>query len=407
MSTRVATHAPTHGGHIDPPTPVGGRLMTGPFKVLLLIAAIGAACALYRFIYGIGAVSNLSNGYPWGVWIAVDVVVGTAIGCGGYAVGLLVYVLNKGRYHPLVRPAVLTSLLGYGLAVIAVVIDLGRFWGLWKVPVYFWRWSHSPQLEVALCVAAYNTVLLIELSPALLEKLRATASGGLRTFAETGLRLVEKSFVWLLALGLLLPTMHQSSLGTMMLLPGPRMHPLWFTPWLPLLFLVNCIAMGFSIVAIESNFAARAFGRKHETAMLASLAHVAAWIALCWAIFRVAEVVLMGKAAQVLSLHGIAFVLELGLLVAGAVILLDGARRGSPAWQVRASMLMLLGGSLFRINTYMVAFTPGPHFSYFPALPELLITFGIIAAEIAIYIAAVRTFPILGGAAPASASARR
>jgi Ni/Fe-hydrogenase subunit HybB-like protein len=381
--------------------------MTAPFKILLAVAAIGAICAAYRFFNGIGAVSNLNNGYPWGIWIAIDVVVGTAIGCGGYAVGLLVYVLNKGRYHPLVRPAVLTSLLGYGLAVFAVVIDLGRFWALWKVPIYFWRWSHSPMLEVALCVVAYNTVLLVEFSPALFEKLRATATGGLRTFTETGLRLVEKSFVWLLALGLLLPTMHQSSLGTMMLLPGPRMHPLWFTPWLPLLFLVNCIAMGFSIVAIESTFSAVAFGRRRETAMLSSLAHVTAWVGLCWAVLRVAEVVLMGKIGHVASLYGIPFLLEVGLLAAGALVLLDGSRRASPAWQVRASILMLLGGALFRLNTYMVAFNPGPHFSYFPALPELLITFGIIAAEIAIYIAAVKTFPILGGAAAAPASARR
>jgi Ni/Fe-hydrogenase subunit HybB-like protein len=111
--------------------------------------------ALWRVFAGIGAVSNLNDGYPWGLWIAFDVVTGTALGCGGYAVALLVYILNKGEYHPLVRPAVLTSLLGYGLAVLAVTIDLGRFWELWKVPVFFWRWSHSPQLEVALCVATY------------------------------------------------------------------------------------------------------------------------------------------------------------------------------------------------------------------------------------------------------------
>ncbi|OYV98282.1 MAG: hypothetical protein B7Z68_01330 [Acidobacteria bacterium 21-70-11] len=161
----MSSHAPAH-------VAVGGRLMTRPFIALLAIAGVGAVMAAIRFLYGIGAVSNLSNGYPWGVWIAIDVVVGTAIGCGGYAVGILVYILNRGEYHPLVRPAVLTSLLGYGLAVIAVVIDLGRFWSLWKVPLYVWRWSHSPQLEVALCVAAYTLVLMIELSPALFEKLR-------------------------------------------------------------------------------------------------------------------------------------------------------------------------------------------------------------------------------------------
>ncbi len=111
-------------------TPVGGKLMTRPFMILLAIAALGGIVGIWRFANGLGAVTNLNNGYPWGLWIAIDVVVGTALGCGGYAVGLLVYILNKGQYHPLVRPAVLTSLLGYGLAIVAVIIDLGRFWGL-------------------------------------------------------------------------------------------------------------------------------------------------------------------------------------------------------------------------------------------------------------------------------------
>jgi Ni/Fe-hydrogenase subunit HybB-like protein len=390
--------------HTDFHAPVGGRLMTRPFMVLLAFAGIGALVAMYRFVYGIGSVSNLSNGYPWGVWIAFDVVIGTAIGCGGYAVGLLVYILNRGKYHPLVRPAVLTSLLGYGLAVIAVVIDLGRYWSLWKVPIYVWRWSHSPQLEVALCVAAYTLVLMIELSPALFEKLRASASSGLRRLAQSGLTFIEKSFVWVLALGLLLPTMHQSSLGTMMLLPGPRMHPLWFTPWLPLLFVVNCIIMGFAVVTLEATFSAVAFRRSRETAMIASLSHVAAWVALGWSVFRVAVVALTGKLGYLASGYGLAFLAEVGLLVAGAAMLLSESRRSQPVWQVRAAILLFLGTALHRVNTYLVAFNPGSNYSYFPAVPELLITFGIVAAEIAIYVAVVKTFPILQGPAPAKAS---
>jgi Ni/Fe-hydrogenase subunit HybB-like protein len=386
-------------------TPVGGRLMTGPFKVLLAIAGIGAIVAAYRFINGIGSVANLSNGYPWGVWIAIDVVVGTAIGCGGYAVGLLVYILNKGKYHPLVRPAVLTSLLGYGLAVIAVVIDLGRFWGLWKVPIYVWRWSHSPQLEVALCVAAYALVLMVELSPAWFEKLRSGAASGTKRFAENALRVLEKNFFWILALGLLLPTMHQSSLGTMMLLPGPKVHPLWFTPWLPLLFLVNCIIMGFAVVTLESTFSSAAFGRPRETRMLAALLHVAAWVSLGWVLFRVAVVALSGKLGFLASGYGVAFLAEVGVLAAGGIILLSEERRGQPTCQVRAAILLLLGGILHRVNTYLVAFRPGAHFSYFPAVPELLITFGIIAAEVAIYIAVVKTLPILHGHAPVKSAA--
>jgi Ni/Fe-hydrogenase subunit HybB-like protein len=264
----MSSHAHAHA-------PVGGELWTRGFRILVAIAALGGVMALWRFGAGLAAVSNLNDGYPWGIWIAFDVVTGTALGCGGYAVALLVYILNKGEYHPLVRPAMLTSLLGYALAVLAVTIDLGRPWELWKVPVYFWRWSHSPQLEVALCVATYVAVLLVELSPAAFEKWKASPDAGLRSFAEKGMALVNRAMVFILAFGLLLPTMHQSSLGTMMLLPGPRLHPLWFTPWLPFLFLVNCVLMGFGVVVLESHVSASAFGRRRETAMLASLGQVA------------------------------------------------------------------------------------------------------------------------------------
>jgi len=394
----MSSHALVH-------TPVGGELFTRPFKILLGVTGLGALAALYRFVFGLAAVSNLNDGYPWGVWIAFDVVTGTALGCGGFAVALLVYILNKGEYHPLVRPAVLTSLLGYGLAVLAITIDLGRFWELWKVPVFFWRWSGSPQLEVALCVAAYVLVLIVELSPAAFEKWRHSANPNLRTFSEGGLRFMDRALVWILALGMLLPTMHQSSLGTMMLLPATKLHPLWFTPWLPFLFLVNCLAMGYAVVVLEASLSSRAFGRPRETAMLARLSGVVFYVTLFWTVFRVGEIALAGDLGYVATPRGAAFVVELLIHIAALVVLASAARRSHPGMQVRAAMLLLLAGMAFRINTYLVAFRPGSQWSYFPAVPELLITFGIVALEVALYIWAVRTFPILAGS-PAPVEAR-
>jgi Ni/Fe-hydrogenase subunit HybB-like protein len=358
--------------------------------------------ALWRFLAGLGAVANINDGYPWGIWIAFDVVTGTALGCGGYAVALLVYILNKGEYHPLVRPAILTSLLGYGLAVLAVAIDLGRFWELWKVPLFVWRWTGSPLLEVTLCVAAYVAVLLVELSPALFEKWRASGDARLRAVSAKALPLLERAALWIVALGLLLPTMHQSSLGTVMLLPGPKLHPLWFTPWVPLLFLVNCVVMGYGAVVLESAFAARAFGRRYETAMLASLSKVALWALGGWTAFRVLEVVLSGELPLLASAMGVVFLVELALHLAPAAILASAARRARPAAQFQAAALMVLAGTAYRFDTYLIAFDPGAHWSYFPAVPELLITLGIVAAEVAIYVALVKKLPILA-AAPAPA----
>lgn len=394
MSTHTLVHAP-----------VGGPLLTRTFKILLGLVFLGAVAGAWRMLFGLGAVANINDGYPWGIWIAFDVVVGTALGCGGYAVALLVYILNKGEYHPLVRPAVLTSLLGYGLAVIAVVLDLGRFWELWKVPVYFWRWTGSPQLEVALCVMTYVAVLLVEMSPALFERWRSAKDSTLRGWGEKGLKLVNRGLVWILALGILLPTMHQSSLGTMMLLTGPKLHGLWFTAWLPFLFLVSCILMGYGIVVLEATYASRAFGRPSETPMLARLSKVAMGVALFFVIARVGLVAFGGKLGLLASGMGAWFLVEMILHLAPAWILFSEERRNNPMWQIRAGMLLVLAGTVYRIDTYLVAFQPGAHWSYFPSVPELLITFGIVAAEILIYIWAVKRFPILSGAGAAPARA--
>jgi Ni/Fe-hydrogenase subunit HybB-like protein len=377
--------------------PLGGSYWNPFTRLLVLLSAIGAAVVVYRFANGLGSVANINNGYPWGIWIALDVVVGTALGCGGYAMALLVYVMNRGEYHPLVRPAVLTSLLGYGMGTLGVVVDLGRPWELWKVPIFFWRWTRSPQLEVALCITAYVFVLLIEASPALLERLEREGSPKLRSLSGGLLRVLRKIMPWLLALGMLLPTMHQSSLGTMMLLTGPKLHPLWFTSWLPFLFLVSSLVMGYGIVVVEASFSAWAFGRKRETAMLAHLSKVAMGVGAFWAFFRLGEIAAAGKMPYLASGRGALAILEIALHAAAAVILASAAHRASAVWQTRAGILLVLGGALYRVDTYLVAFQPGAHFAYFPALPEMAITVGFFAAEIALYIWAVRRFPFLAG----------
>ena len=151
--------------------PMGGPLDTPLTRVLAGLFGLATLAIAWRLIAGLGATTALNDGYPLGLWIAFDVVTGTALACGGYAIALLVYILNKGRYHPLVRPAMLTSALGYSLAGVSVLLDVGRWWLIWKVPVYFWHWNfNSALLEIALCIMSYVVVLWIELSPALLEK---------------------------------------------------------------------------------------------------------------------------------------------------------------------------------------------------------------------------------------------
>ena len=381
--------------------PVGGRLLTTTYKVLLGLALLGIALTIWRFVVGLGPSTGLSDGYPLGLWIALDVVTGTALACGGYAVALLVYIFNKGRYHPLVRPAILTSALGYTMAGLSVAIDLGRPWNMWKIPLYFWNWNlNSPLLEVALCIMAYVFVLWIELSPAFLESFRGARQPRIKRFAERAQPILEKALIWVIALGMLLPTMHQSSLGALMLLAGPKLHPLWHTPLLPGLFLLTCLAMGYSIVVFESVFSSMKFGRKPETPLLTVLQRLAIWGGVVFVVIRVADLLYRGRIGLMLTfdLYGIMFWLEVVLWILPLAMMLL-ARKQNLASLFRGAVIIALAGALYRFDTFLVAFNPGPGWHYFPSVAEIFISVGIISIELALYIALVKRFPILGGVA--------
>lgn len=390
--------------HSSVHSPVGGPFLTRPVKILFGILAIGVLVTIWRFAAGLGPTTGLSNGYPFGLWIAFDVVTGTALACGGYAVAILVYILNKGKYHPLVRPAILTSALGYTLAGVAVAVDVGRPWWIWKVPLFFWRWNlNSALLEVALCIMAYIFVLWIELSPAFLEKWEGSDNRKLAGFARKTRPIVDKALLWIIALGLLLPTMHQSSLGTVMLLGGPKLHPLWNTPLVPLLFLISCIAMGYGVVVLESTLASRVFGRKPETDMLASLSGAAMIVLALWVVIRVVDVAARGVIAMAFrpDMYALWFWIEMALVALPMVLLMAKAKRRNLGYIFQAAVWIILGGAVYRFTTYLIAFNPGENWSYVPTIPELFVTLGFISAEILLYIWIVKRFPILAGAAPA------
>lgn len=379
--------------------PVGGTLFTRGYKVLLALGAIGGLLILWRFFVGLGVSTALSDGYPLGLWIALDVVTGTALACGGYALALVVYIFNRGKYHPLIRPAILISALGYTMAGLAVAIDLGRPWIMWKIPLYFWSWNlNSALLEVALCIMAYVVVLWIELAPAFLARWKNTGPPRLQRLAQRTIPILDRALIWIIALGLLLPTMHQSSLGTMMLLAGPRLHPLWNTPLLPLLFLMTCLAMGYAMVVFESVFSSAAFRRKPETPMLAVLQKIAVSMGVVFVILRFLDLGMRGRLglSARLDLYGIVFWLETILWLLPAVIMI-ASRTVNLGNLFLGAMCIALAGGLYRFDTFLVAFQPGAGWHYFPSIPEMFISIGLISIELAIYVALVRRFPILGG----------
>ena len=385
---------------------VGGPLWTGNTLTLLVFAVVGLAVAAWRFSVGLGPSTALNDGYPWGIWIAFDVVSGTALACGGYAMALLVYIFNKGRYHPLVRPAMLTSALGYSIAAVAIIVDVGRPWMIFNIPISVGKWNlNSALLEVALCVMIYVMVLWIEVSPAFLEKWGA----GRKNHWATGLgNFVEKVLPIFIALGIVLPTMHQSSLGSVIMLAGPRLHGLWHTGWLPFLFLVSCLTMGYAIVVAEATVSSRAYGREREDSMLGRLSPLMGTLLLFFVVFRLGDILVQGKAGLLGSsgLLGVMFWIEIALFTLPAIVLLSGRGKSSPGCLFRAAFMIILGGVLYRFDAYMVAFNPGPQYSYFPSVPEIVVTLGLVALEILVFILLVKSFPILGGAKTASADGK-
>jgi Ni/Fe-hydrogenase subunit HybB-like protein len=381
--------------------------MTPAFKVLMAIGALGIVALAIRYAMGLGAASAMTDGYAWGIWIALDVVVGTALGCGGYAMALLVYLANKGEYHPLVRPAMLTGALGYTFAATSILVDVGRYWGIWKIPTYVTWWNfNSALLEVALCVMTYVFVLWLEFSPSVFEWAKRGKSPRLRSLSEAWHPRLERALPWIIALGMLLPTMHQSSLGTTMMLPVSKVHPLYLSPLLPLLFLVNCIILGYGAVILEATVSSVAWKRPDETPLLARLAPLMSWLILAWTAIRLVDLVVRGSfgAAFRLDLPMVMFWVETILGVATAV-LLRTERRNRRAGLFGTAVLVVVAGVLYRFDAYIIAYDPGPGWSYFPSVLEILVTAGLVAIEIMVYVFVVKFFPVLSAAHQARAPA--
>ncbi|MES9938322.1 MAG: Ni/Fe-hydrogenase cytochrome b subunit [Sedimenticola sp.] len=368
--------------------PLGGRILTLPFIALGVLALIGLYYLGVRFTDGLGEVTNLNGGHAWGIWVVYDVVIGTALACGGYALALTVYVLNKGKYHPLMRPAVLASLLGYALGGFGAIFDMGRWWQFYNI-LLPWNWNfNSVMLEVGLCVATYILILVIEFAPAFLERIGAR---GL-------LKSLNKVLFLFIALGVLLPTMHQSSLGSLLIAMGYKVDPLWQSLQLqPLLAILTAVTMGFSIVVFEGSFSAVGFRRPTETPLLKGLGKAIIGLILVYLVVRFAELLFRGKFGLIFAgdFASLMFIIETLLFVVPVVILVSERRRGNGRLLLLAAISMLLAGALYRFNAFLFTLDPGPGYSYFPSVPEIMVTVGIVAFEIMAFIVLVKTLPVL------------
>ena len=367
--------------------PLGGKLLTKPFLFFATLAFIGFCVIAYRFIFGIGAVSNLNDGYPWGIWIVFDVMVGTAFGCAGYAMALTVYVLNKGEYHPLVRPAVLAGLFGYTLAGMAVMVDLGRYWQFYTLLLPWYMQPNSVMFEVAVCVMAYTAILWIEFSPSFLEKL------GLKNLRQK----LQKVLFIIIAIGVLLPTMHQSSLGTLAVVFGHQVSPLWQTQLLPLLFLLSALMMGYAIIPFEGILATMGFKRPSETPLLGKLSRFMLVVLISYLVIRIADLTIRGAWGYAFegTLDAFMFWVEMALFIVPLILMFNKANQNSTRMIFISALLLLLAGTVYRMNVYLIGYHPGPDWNYFPSVAELLITIGMFSFEVVLYLIFVKYLPVM------------
>jgi Ni/Fe-hydrogenase subunit HybB-like protein len=352
-------------------TPAPNSRLIVTKAVLWFAVGVAAVVAVVRYTLGLGLLTALSDATPWGMWVGFDVLGGVALAAGGFVIAATVHVFGRERYHGIVRPAILTAFLGYLAVIIGLMVDLGRPWNIWR-PMLHWN-LHSPLFEVAMCVILYTTVLALEFAPVLLERL---------SWAAPALRVLKGITLPLVIVGIGLSTLHQSSLGTLFLLSGARMHPLWFSPLLPVLFLVSAVGLGLGMVTVESLVSSWLYRREPEWGLLRGLARAATAVLALYFVLRVGDLVWRGELGRAFdgSWFAVLFWVEMLLSTVAPVALFLRARRADERWAVAwGSFLMVAGFVLHRADVGGISHIAVTGRVYVPALTEVVVSVGIVS----------------------------
>jgi Ni/Fe-hydrogenase subunit HybB-like protein len=288
--------------------PVRAKFWTPGVVVLAVLMAAGAATIAARFIGGIGYVSNLTTARPWGLWIGVDVASGVALAAGGFTTAFLAHILGRHYYESVVRPALFTAMLGYTFVVLGLLVDIGRSWAIWK-PLLYWN-PTSVLFEVAMCVMFYLNVLYLEFLPIVVERFKGRVNlpgplAALNTPVDGLLKLADSilpRIMWFFIIaGVVLSCMHQSSLGSLMLIAPTKLHPLWYTPMLPLLFLTSAIAVGYPMVVFEATLATTSLKLDSEMKILTPLTRITIFLLGFYLALKVGDMVVRGTYVYLLD----------------------------------------------------------------------------------------------------------
>jgi len=354
--------------------------------ILSALAVLSLPVFIIRYVSGLGAISNLSDGRPWGFWISFDLYCGVALAAGGFTLAAVVYIFNLKKYHPVVRPAVLTAFLGYLLVIFALLVDVGQPWYIWHVII---NWNiHSPLFEVAVCVMTYTAVLALEFSPALFERLNW----------HVPLRIIRAIQIPLVITGVVLSTLHQSSLGTMLLMMPETLNALWYTPILPLLFLNSAIAVGLAMVIFETTLSTRAFGHKLSLDILSGLGRVIPYVLGIYLLLKLVDLGVSGELGLVFTAYpeNLLWWAEMIIGVILPIILFSMPTiRQSRKGVFWSAVLVILGLIFNRFNASMLALAMRPGYTYYPHWMEIAISLGLVAIALIVFQIAVRLLPVV------------
>ena len=356
--------------------------------IMVVLILLGGAVALYRMMYGLGAATNMNDGYPWGFWLGLDVLGGVAMAAGGFIIACAVYLFNWKKYHCIVRPAILTAFLGYLMAVAAIFLDIGHPFRL-PHPMFMWQY-HSVMWVVAMHVIFYTTTLALEFSPMLLERLGW----------HKALGIVNKVMVGAVIFGVMLSTLHQSSLGAVFLIAPEKMSPLWWDTKLPFHFLVSAVAMGLSMVSFETMLSKKFLHHEVDNEIFYGLGRGVLYVLCFYLLLKLYQLFVVASPSMAFdgSVEGNMYLLEMlvGVLIPIG-ILSSKKRRENVRTIFSVNMLVITGVLLNRMNVCvfsMESYNTWKGVSYFPSWTEFAVSVGVIALGVFLYKMSAKHLPL-------------
>ncbi len=353
--------------------------------VAVIIVIAGLYSTYLRFFGGLSASTNLSDDFPWGLWIGFDILVGVGLAAGGFSICAIVHIFNIEKYKPLTRPAILTAFIGYLLVIFGLMYDLGKPYNIWHAIIY-WN-PRSVMFEVAWCVMLYTTVLFLEFIPVILERYKLNKL----------LAFMKKVGIPIMIVGVILSTLHQSSLGSLFLIIPQKMSQIWYSPLLPVYFYISAIGAGLSMVIFEAYLSARAFEKGIEADLLSRVGLISVIVLMIGFVIKLIDLIVTGNFFLLLTINNHSLLYYLEVLVGIFIpfgLLIQKRFRENRRWLYTSAIMVIAGFLLNRLNVSISSISPESGVSYFPSIYEISVTLMLIVLGMWAFKLIAKNFPV-------------